>query len=150
MIRCTLTGASASHTGVNQMHTTLVASALLCLATSMASAQTRWDARQLYSGGEAARGRPNFDGHIAPVRREPNPRMSLRRRLLIGAAAGAVVGTLVGGTYALLETTSGCKAVVGVTPCDRPAHLWRFPVAGALAGGLAGAVVVRLGYRAPL
>ena len=137
------------------MHTTLVASALLCLGASMASAQTRWDARQLvatplYSGGEVARGRTNFDGHIAPVRPEPKPRMSLRRRLLIGAAAGAVVGTLVGGTYALLETTSGCKAVVGVTPCDRPAHLWRFPVAGALAGGLAGAVVVRLGYRAPL
>lgn len=70
-------------------------------------------------------------------------RRKSRRRQIIGAALGAVVGAVPGGAYAFLEATSGCKAMVGPPPCDKPRHLWAYPVGGAAAGALIGALIAR-------
>ena len=66
-----------------------------------------------------------------------------RRRQVIGAALGAVVGAVPGGAYAFLEATSGCKTVAGPAPCDRPRHLWVYPVGGAAVGAFIGALIAR-------
>jgi hypothetical protein len=65
-----------------------------------------------------------------------------RRRQVIGAALGAVVGAVPGGTYAFLEATSGCKPLVGI-PCNKPRHLWVYPVGGAAVGAVIGALIAR-------
>ncbi len=65
------------------------------------------------------------------------------RRQVIGAVLGAVVGAVPGGAYAFLEATSGCKTGVGPAPCDRPRHLWVYPVGGAAVGAFIGALIAR-------
>lgn len=70
-------------------------------------------------------------------------RSKSRRRQVIGAALGAVVGGVPGGAYAFLEATSGCKAMVGPPPCNKPRHLWAYPVGGAAVGALIGALIAR-------
>jgi len=69
-----------------------------------------------------------------------------RRRQVIGATLGALVGAIPGGAYALLEGTSGCKVdvVVPPPPCTKPGHLWVYPVGGAAAGAALGALIARL------
>ncbi len=64
------------------------------------------------------------------------------RRQLVGAAIGAVVGGLAGGTYAFLERQTGCKPLVGIR-CDKPQHLWAYPVGGAAVGAFGGAMIAR-------
>ena len=66
-----------------------------------------------------------------------------RRRLIVGTAIGAVLGIVPGGTYAVLEASSGCKVTGGPTPCTKPGHLWVYPVGGAAAGAVIGALIAR-------
>jgi len=66
-----------------------------------------------------------------------------RRRLIVGTAIGAVLGFVPGGTYAFLEATSGCKVTGSPAPCSKPGHLWVYPVGGAAAGAVIGALVAR-------
>lgn len=66
-----------------------------------------------------------------------------RKRQFVGAAIGAVVGGLAGGTYAFLEAQTGCKPLVGI-PCDKPQYLWAYPVGGAAVGAFVGAMIARL------
>ena len=63
-----------------------------------------------------------------------------RRRQLFGAAIGAAVGGVAGGTYAFLEAQTGCKPLVGI-PCNKPQHLWVYPVGGAAVGAVVGAMI---------
>lgn len=62
-----------------------------------------------------------------------------RRRQIIGAAFGAVVGSVPGGTYAFLESTTGCKGL----DCNKARHLWVYPIGGAAIGAVIGALIAR-------
>jgi hypothetical protein len=65
-----------------------------------------------------------------------------RRTLVVGATVGAVVGGLIGLSYAVLEGSAGCKAVVG-SSCEPPPHLWVYPIGGVVVGGALGFAVLR-------
>ena len=79
----------------------------------------------------------------APSERTGKATVHSRRRVLIAATAvGAIVGGLVGGTYAALEGSGGCKAS-DVGSCQPPPHLWVYPVGGAVIGGTLGFAIFR-------
>jgi len=82
---------------------------------------------------------------VGPFARTPTDTATpkSRRRLIVGTAIGAVLGFVPGGTYAFLEATSGCKVTGSQAPCSKPGHLWVYPVGGAAAGAVIGALVAR-------
>jgi len=78
-----------------------------------------------------------------PSERTREATLHSRRRVLIAATAvGAIVGGLVGGTYALTEGATGCKAS-DVGSCRHPPNLWAYPVGGAVVGGALGFAIFR-------